>query len=106
MNKVIWTKRSLDDLKDIMEYISKGSKKYARITIEKIIDATVLLEKNPLIGRIVPEVNDSKFRELIKGNYRIIYLQNKHKVHILTVHHSARDLRKRDVFSFDEDSKL
>ena len=103
MNKVIWTKRSLIDLKDISEYISKGSKEYAKITIENIINTIDILEKSPLIGRKVPKVNDVKFRELIKGNYRIIYLYEEQKVLILTVHHSARDLGKRGIIPDDSD---
>ena len=103
MVKIIWTKRSITDLNDIAEYISKGSKKYAKITIENIITTVALLEKNPQIGRIVPEVNDIKFRELIKGNYRIIYLYEEQKVLILTVHHSARDLGKRGIITDDSD---
>ncbi len=55
MVKIIWTKRSLTDLEDIAEYIAKDSVKYAKLTIEKIINQTSILEKQPLIGRIVPE---------------------------------------------------
>jgi len=46
----------------------------------------------------VPELTESDFRELIEGNYRIIYkvLNDKH-VDILTVHHSARDLSRRKI---------
>jgi len=40
MVKIIWTKRSLTDLKSIAEYISKDSVKYASLTLEKIIDVT------------------------------------------------------------------
>ena len=97
MVKIIWTERSLSDLEDIGEYIAKDSLKYARLTIEKIINKTAVLEKQPLIGRIVPELNDKKIRELIIGNYRIIYEHKKLYVNILTVHHSKRDLRIRDL---------
>jgi hypothetical protein len=31
------------------------------------------LRGNPEIGRIVPEINERQFRELIYGDYRIIY---------------------------------
>ncbi len=103
MVKIIWAKRSLIDIEDIAEYISKDSIKYAKITIEGIIKEAARLEENPLIGRIVPEINDEKFRELIKGNYRIIYQHDEQKVNILTVHHSARDLRKRGILPLDNE---
>ena len=66
MVKIIWTNRSLLDLDDIAEFIAKDSIKYAKITIENILKEASILENNPLIGRIVPEVNDEKFREIIK----------------------------------------
>ena len=99
MVKIIWTERSLSDLEDIAEFIAKDSEKYAKLTIEKIIDQTSILEKQPLIGRIVPESNDKKIRELIIGNYRIIYEKKEFSIHILTVHHSKRDLNKRNLIT-------
>lgn len=101
MVKVVWTKRSLTDLDDIAEYIAKDSPKYAKITLEKIIKEVVRIEQNAYIGRIVPETKIKNIRELIKGNYRIIYNINVAKVEILTVHHSARDLNKRGFLPID-----
>ncbi len=95
MVKIIWTKRSLTDLKSIAEYISKDSVKYASLTIERIIDVTKYIEINPRIGRMVPESRKDKIREIIFGNYRIIYkISSTQIVHILTVHHSAKKLRQ------------
>jgi len=71
--KIIWTKRALIDLDDIAEYIAKGSPKYAHITVQNLIEETKILNSHPLIGRMVPEYGDENFRELIRGNYRIIY---------------------------------
>jgi plasmid stabilization system protein ParE len=51
---------------------------------------------NPLLGRFVPESNDKTIREIIKGNYRVIYqIRNKKSVFILTVFHSSRLLTKK-----------
>ncbi len=47
MVKVVWTKRALSDLEDIGEYISKGSLKYAQITLEKLIDTESIIEIDP-----------------------------------------------------------
>ena len=95
MVKIIWTQRSLTDLKSTPEFISKDSAEYASLSLEKIISITTYLEKNPRIGRMVPEMGKTdKVREIIFGNYRIIYkITNPVSVHILTVHHSARRLR-------------
>ena len=94
MVKIIWTKRSLTDLKSIAEYISRDSDKYASLTIERILDVIVHLENNPRIGRMVPESGrDDQIREMISGYYRIIYkITSPLIVHILTIHHSSKRL--------------
>ncbi len=94
MVKIIWTERSLSDLETIAEYIAKDSFKYAQLTIQKIIKKTQTLQNHPRIGRKVPELNKDKFRELIIGNYRVIYTYNVQEITILTVHHSKRNLKK------------
>jgi len=91
MVKVIWTARSLKDLEEIANYISKDSLRYAKLTLEKLIEISNLIEKNPLLGRTVPELKKKDIREIITGNYRVIYLiKSKNVVYILTIHHSSR----------------
>lgn len=99
MVKVIWTARSLKDLEEIGDYISKDSSKYAKLTIAKLIETCKLIEHNQLIGRIVPEVKSKNIREIISGNYRIIYQTSAGKyAYILTVHHSSRLLSNNPLF--------
>jgi addiction module RelE/StbE family toxin len=99
MVKIIWTQRSLTDLKSIAEYISQDSIKYASLTIERLINVSSYLETNPRIGRMVPEMRkQDKIREIIYGNYRIIYkISSTQAVHILTVHHSSKRLRQTSL---------
>jgi toxin ParE1/3/4 len=99
MVKIIWTQRSLTDLKSIAEYISQDSIKYASLTIERLINVTHYIEINPRLGRMVPEMGrNDKFREIIHGNYRIIYkITSIQTVHILTVHHTSKRLRQTSL---------
>ncbi|WP_353890115.1 type II toxin-antitoxin system RelE/ParE family toxin [uncultured Algoriphagus sp.] len=98
MVQIRWTHQSVKDLSDIFEYISIDSEKYAKRQIVRIKARTQILKTNPKAGKIVPELPQSDFRELIEGNYRIIYkiLDDKH-IDILTIHHSARDLSRRKI---------
>ena len=73
MVKIIWTNRSLADLQETGDYISRDSVQYARLTLERIISITGFLESNPFIGLKVPEINETSIRELITGSYRLIY---------------------------------
>ena len=73
MVKITWTNRSLADLQETGDYISRDSVQYARLTLERIISITGFLESNPFIVRNVPEINETSIRELITGSYRLIY---------------------------------
>lgn len=73
VRKIKWTIRALDDLHDIYEFIAKDSKRYAQIQIEDIQNAALNLTSFPLMGRIVPEFPHLPYREILVGNYRVIY---------------------------------
>jgi plasmid stabilization system protein ParE len=48
----------------------------------------------------VPEVNQNEIRELITGNYRIIYqTAGREYAYILTVHHTSRLLSNNPHFT-------
>jgi addiction module RelE/StbE family toxin len=99
MGEIKWTERALLDLQDIGEYISNDSPRYASLSLEKIIETAELIEDNPLIGRIVPEININEIREIITGNYRIIYqISNSDLINILTIHHTSRLLSNNPFF--------
>jgi len=91
MVRIKWTPKAIIDLNNIAEFIAKESIKYARLTVKTIKLKTKVLIHQPKIGRAVPEINNDNIRELIQGNYRIIYwIENEQTVHILTIHHSSR----------------
>lgn len=98
MVRIIWSSQARADLKAIADYISVDSKYYAKLQVIKLRNRTNILKDNPCAGRLVPEFNNEALRELISGNYRIIYKLSKDDViHIITIHHSARDLFKRKI---------
>ena len=98
MVRINWTFQARDDLHNIADFISKDSKRYAKLQVVTIKNKTHLLKSHIRIGRIVPEINIENIRELIEGNYRIIYkIVSDEQVDILTIHHSARDLTKRKI---------
>lgn len=88
-----WTERSVNDLRKIGDYIAIDSRKYALILVKRIREKAQILKQHPKLGRIVPEKNDINIREIIFGNYRIIYkVVHENRVDVLTVYHSARIL--------------
>jgi toxin ParE1/3/4 len=96
MVQVQWLREAKNDLKAIYDYISHDSSKYAQRQIRRVKEKTHLLRSQPQIGKIVDEMNQPDIRELIEGNYRIIYrIVSKHRIDILMIHHGARDLNQR-----------
>ena len=90
MVKLVWTELAIRDLQSIHSYIAKDSRVYADRYIEKIISRIDQLERFPKSGRIVPEYADEAIRELIEGNYRIVYRINLDHIGIVRIHHAAK----------------
>jgi len=98
MVRINWTFQAKDDLKDIAEYISKDSKRYAKLQVTRLKTRTRVLKTQTRSGKIVSEINRENIRELIEGSYRIIYkIVEDNQIDILTIHHSARDLTRRKI---------
>ena len=98
MVRLNWTIQAQNDLIKIAEYIAKDSIKYSKIQIKRLRDRTKILKSQPLSGHVVPELNNEMIRELIIGNYRIIYIIiDKSRIDILTVYHSARLLNEKNI---------
>lgn len=96
MVEIRWLDEAKNDLNEIFDYIALDSKKYASRQIEKIIAKTQLVKRLIRAGKVVEEINYPDIRELIEGNYRIIYrIIDEQKVDILMIHHSTRDLKNR-----------
>jgi plasmid stabilization system protein ParE len=57
------------------------------------------LRSSPEIGRIVPEIRNNQFRELIYGNYRIICRIEQKRISILTIRHDNQILPINEILS-------
>lgn len=96
MVQIKWLKSARQDLKEIYDYIALDSKRYAQLQVERIQQKTELLKTQTELGKLVDEIQIPNIRELVEGNYRIIYrLVNAKEIHILMVHHGARNLNLR-----------
>jgi len=94
VRKIKWTLRSLNELHDIYEFIAKDSKRYAQIQIENIQNAVSNLISFPLMGRNIPEFPHLSYREILVGNYRVIYRLEGDMVIVMSVVHGRRLLKE------------
>lgn len=73
MVSIIWSESANSDLIEIKEYISLDSVLKAVLLIEAIYTKAQILTKFPEIGKPVPELPGTQYRELLFKKYRIIY---------------------------------
>ena len=88
---VRWSAPARRDLREIYRYIALDSKFYARKVVETIVDKADLLSHSPLIGRVVPEIEDQSIREIFAYSYRLIYEIGSEGIEILAVIHGRRN---------------
>ena len=91
MGKIIWAPSALNDIESIAEYIARDSVDQASLFVSRIIEMTDRLEEFPQSGRVIPEMNDERCREIIYGAYRIMYRISKGEIWITGVVHGARN---------------
>ena len=90
--KIIWSPLAVDRASEIAEYIAQDKPSAAERWINKVFTKVDQLKSSPQVGRIVPEISDDQFRELIYGNYRIIYRIEVKQISILTIQHGKQIL--------------
>ncbi len=60
--------------------------------MERIREQARSLDELAHRGRVVPELGETEVRELLIGNYRLLYEIHGKQVYILALIHGARDL--------------
>ncbi len=89
---VIWSPLAIERASEIAEYIAQDKPSAAEKWIDTVFSKVEMLKSAPEIGRVVPEIRNNQFRELIYGNYRIIYRIEKKQISILTIRHGMQIL--------------
>ncbi len=95
--KIKWSPLSIDRVTEIALYIATDKVGAADKWIDSIFSDVEKLSKFPQSGRIVPEFKKENIRELIHGNYRIIYQVSQSEIEILTVRHGKQLLDDNDI---------
>lgn len=85
VQEIKWTKRAFADLYSIYEFIARDSKRYAQIQVEDIQNAVSKLNRFPMMGHYLPEFPHLPYREILVGNYRVLYRFKKEKKQILAM---------------------
>ena len=65
MAEVIWTGPALRHLREIEDYVRQDSPQRAERLTYRLLQAPQRLEAFPLSGRVVPELDNLAYREII-----------------------------------------
>ena len=95
--KIIWSPLAIDRVSEITEYISQDNLSAAQNWVDRIFQEVESLLSSPQMGRMVPEVGRKEIRELILGNYRIIYRYESTSISILTIRHGKQILPIEEI---------
>ena len=90
MTVLRWTNQAVEDLRSIRQFIERDSLQYGRLVAERLFEATTRIEQFPRSGRMIPEIGREEYRELIVGDYRIVYRLDGDAAVLLTVFRSSR----------------
>lgn len=86
---VVWSPLALEKLEATAKFIALDKPSAADKWVNDVFDRTNLLGSQPELGREVPELLGSNYREVIFGSYRIIYKIG-NEIKILTLRNSRQ----------------
>jgi plasmid stabilization system protein ParE len=89
--KVYWTLRAKQHLRSIYDFIAADSKQAAQDTIDNITNRSKQIASFPRSGRIVSHLDNDNIREIVEGNYRIVYHLISDRIDVIAVVHTARN---------------
>lgn len=95
--RIHWSPLALAKVNEIIDYIARDRPMAAERWAVGVFDLVERLARSPKRGRVVPEAGREEIRELLYGQYRIIYRVEEGSVSILTVRHGRRLLDLEEI---------
>jgi toxin ParE1/3/4 len=99
--RVVWAPLALERAAEIARRIAADRPAGAARWIDRLVQIVATLGAQPRRGRRVPELDRDDVREVLHGEYRVIYRVDARRVVILTVRHGRRQFDPRELRSDD-----
>lgn len=90
--EIILTDRFLNRVEECTDYIALDHIPTAIKWAESVFNHCQKLNDQPESGRIVPEFRRPEIREVIHGDYRLIYEVKTNRINMLTIWHTRQML--------------
>jgi len=88
--KLVWSPLAVERALEAKAYIAADNPRAADKWASGLVNAVSKLKRHPKLGRVVPEVGLEEYRQIVYGNYRIVYRISADTIFILTVRHFSR----------------
>jgi plasmid stabilization system protein ParE len=95
--KITWSLLALERVGEIAEYIARDNPSAAEKWVDSVFLKVGKLFTFPESGRHLPEIKRTDLREIVFGNYRIIYRLRSEEITVLTVRHFRQILPPEEV---------
>lgn len=95
--EVLWSNVALTRLIEIRDGLNEKDPRAARKLLRLLLSRATQLADFPNLGRAVPELLGSEFRELIEKQYRIVYRVRDKTIEVATVFEGYCEFPVEDV---------
>ncbi|MGN8225407.1 type II toxin-antitoxin system RelE/ParE family toxin [Gracilimonas sp. BCB1] len=85
MARIIWTESALNELDEIADYISLDNPAAAKKLVRSAFEKIECLASHPKSGKLVEEIDNSIYREVVFSPCRIFYREENEIVYIIHV---------------------
>jgi len=91
MAEVNWTIKAVEQVEQIGAYVEKDSPFQARRVVQLLIREVRRLREHPRVGKMIPEIEEDRYRELRVLSYRIPYkILDEDRIAVVGVVHGHR----------------
>jgi toxin ParE1/3/4 len=93
--KVEFSELAVNQITEVTRVIAADKPVAAKKWVESIRKSVIKLSDYPYIGRMVPEFVDESIRELLHGEYRIVYKidETSSRIVITALYHARRIMK-------------
>ena len=91
IKKISWAITAIAEFERAFDFIYLENPQAAINFSKQITQAIKKLPMFPQLGRLIPEIAEPRYREIIVGEYRILHEIQEHEIRIFSIFHSARN---------------
>ena len=97
MAEIVWSEPALTDLDAIADYIALENPQAAAELVQRIFRHVEQLAAHPESGSTPPELQNSRYRQIVEPPCRVFYRYDGKAVFVLHVMRTERLLRRSDL---------